>query len=496
MQSVGKNASYIYLETMVRLFSGFLLWIFLTKISTPQVIGTSSTLISLATIFATVASVGVPLGIPLFLGRIFAENRLQDARIFVYSSLLIVSIGLIASSSLVIVIRDFFYNQFSADLLILSVSLAAFTSIANLFRSIMVASLQLELLPKIMIASSIVMMAIAISLVLLEHGPSGIILAYVCSYALFSILLIFYMSKIFKFTGKASLKLSCSVKSLLKASIPAWIPALITMIGSAELGTIIVFGALGANQAGSYFISYAIFSVIAAVSYSIFSIAFPWLSSLNDGRKRLLWKLLKTSLLLSLPISSSLIFYSDEIMMVIGKDYVQGTAALQLFLISVLPNSVFIALSTLVYSYGNYKQVLVLGLCSSIPRAIFYFVLVLVYGSTGAALSYTLGSFTGFVASIIVAKNIGMILYWKDIIFMLIIPISLSFAFDYIGLNYVIGILCSVGITYTTLYKCRFIKRQDTENVLELLPMGFTETVTNLLNKIGTKQNDVGREGK
>jgi O-antigen/teichoic acid export membrane protein len=494
MQSIGKNASYIYFETIVRLFSSFLLWIFLTKISTPQVIGTSSTLISLANIFATIASVGIPLGIPLFLGRIFLDNRLQDARVFIYSSLLIVSIGLIASAFLVFVIRDFFYNQFSADLLILSISLAAFTTIASLFRSIMVASLQLELLPKIIIVSSIVMMTIAVGLVLLGLGPSGVIMAYSCSYALFSILLIYHIRMVFKSTSKATLKLSRSAKSLLKASIPAWIPTLITMIGSAELGTIIVFGSLGANQAGSYFISYAIFSVVAAISYSIFTVAFPWLSSLNDGRKRLLWKLLKTSLLLSLPISSSLIFYSNDVMMLIGKDYVQGTAALQLFLISMLPNSVFIAISILVYSYRNYKQVLVLGLCSSIPRVIFYFLLVLLYGSTGAALSYALGSLTGFIVSVIVAKNIGMILYWRDIVLMLMLPISLSFAFDYMGLNYVIGILFAVGITYGTLYKCRFIKRQDTENILELLPMGFRGQVTNLLNKIGTKQDGGGGE--
>jgi hypothetical protein len=118
-----------------------------------------------------------------------------------------------------------------------------------------------------------------------------------------------------------------------------------------------------------------------------------------------------------------------------------------------------------------------------------------VYGSTGAALSYTVGSFTGFIVSVIVAKNIGMILYWKDIIFMLIIPLSLSFTFDYLGLNYAIGILCTLIISYVTLYKCRFLKRQDTENILELLPINFIEPVTNLLNKIGTRQKDGGKEG-
>jgi hypothetical protein len=137
----------------------------------------------------------------------------------------------------------------------------------------------------------------------------------------------------------------------------------------------------------------------------------------------------------------------------------------------------------------------VLGLCTSIPRAILYFILVMVYGSTGAALSYTLGSLTGFIASVIVAKNIGMILYWKDIIFMLVIPLSFSFAFDYLGLNYATGILCTIVISYFMLYKCGCLNRQDTENILKLLPISFTEPVTNLFNKLGTKRKDGNKEG-
>jgi hypothetical protein len=66
-----------------------------------------------------------------------------------------------------------------------------------------------------------------------------------------------------------------------------------------------------------------------------------------------------------------------------------------------------------------------------------------------------------------------MILYCRDIVLMLILPVSLSFAFDYMGLNYVLGFLCAVVITYATLYKCRLIKKEDTESILELLPMGL-----------------------
>jgi hypothetical protein len=59
-----------------------------------------------------------------------------------------------------------------------------------------------------------------------------------------------------KIISKISLaKYRNTFKSILLASVPSWIPTLITGIGSGDLGLIIVFGSSGASEAGSYFLA-------------------------------------------------------------------------------------------------------------------------------------------------------------------------------------------------------------------------------------------------
>ena len=58
--------------------SDIIFWLFLSKIATPEVIRTSSAVISLATILATIVTIGIPNGIQRFLGKSFSEQKLED----------------------------------------------------------------------------------------------------------------------------------------------------------------------------------------------------------------------------------------------------------------------------------------------------------------------------------------------------------------------------------------------------------------------------------
>ena len=85
-----------------------------------------------------------------------------------------------------------------------------------------------------------------------------------------------------------------------------------------------------------------------------------------------------------------------------GQYYVNGSSSLEILLLSMLPMTVLGGINALVYSYGNYRDVLIIGLAISIPRTEQYFLLVPIFGGIGAALSYTLGSIIRCVASIII----------------------------------------------------------------------------------------------
>ena len=66
-------------------------------------------------------------------------------------------------------------------------------------------------------------------------------------------------------------------------------------------------------------------------------------------------------------------------------EYIQASVTLKIMLLSMLTITFSIAISTLVYSYGNYRQVLEIGLSSSISIIFCYMVVTPAYGITGAA---------------------------------------------------------------------------------------------------------------
>jgi O-antigen/teichoic acid export membrane protein len=68
---VGRGAVYPYIENIISMIFGHAFWFILSRIISPEIVGISSSLISVTTIFSTIAAVGVPLGAQRFLGKIF-----------------------------------------------------------------------------------------------------------------------------------------------------------------------------------------------------------------------------------------------------------------------------------------------------------------------------------------------------------------------------------------------------------------------------------------
>jgi O-antigen/teichoic acid export membrane protein len=509
-QVVGRGAAYIYLETIAMMISGYGFWIIMSKISTTNIIGISSAVVSLSAIFTVVAGIGVSNGIQRFLGKAFSEEKMDDAKVFVKNSVFLVCVGIIGCSTAILMAKIWIYDVFKVDfdLLILTVIITGSSVITTLFRSIVISSLKTRVLPKILIISSTVKIILAIVLVLAGTGAVGMMIGYTSTNILSSILFaVVILGIIFKTSSSSSSSSRSSImttrlrslrdtfnlraiKDILTSSMASWIPLLITTIG-AQLGTVVVFGSQGSNQAGVYFIALTIVNGITGVMYSLFTISLPALSGMQDGRKRFTWHTIRLSVLISLPFSSSLLFYSKEIMQLIGQDYIQGAPSLQILLLSMLPTAIFTGVNALVYSYGNYRQVLMIGLATSIPRTMLYFVLVPTFSSTGAATSYTLGAVAGFILSVIIAKkSIGMLIFWRDLVLTLVIPTIVGFIFGNIfHISYLIGITGTLLISYLLLLKLRALRRSDITDSLNTLPSNISQPVHDVLNTLEKKLN-------
>jgi O-antigen/teichoic acid export membrane protein len=490
---VAKGALFIYIETLVSMGSGYIFWFILSKIASPETIGISSTIISLTVIFSTIASIGIPLGVQRFLGKSFMENNIDVTKKYVKASFNLTSLGLIVVSIVFILLQSWLYQAFSLDfsLLILSVILIASTTIMTLSRSIVISSLDTKMLPVTMIIGAILKILLAYALVVNELGSLGIMTGFVFLPILGSILYSVALVKLIKPVNETKDNDIRYYKDIFISSSANWIPTIIYTVGS-HLGPLLVFGTHGSLEAGIYFIAFSLSMAITALTSALFTIAYPVQSSMQDGRKRFTWRIIKLSLIISLPISTSVLFYSKEILSLFGQVYSTGSVTLEILLLSTLPMILTVGINNLAYSYGNYKQVLIIGLPSNIVRALLYFTLVPALEGVGAAISYSAGTALGFILCIYVARKNNFAIQWRDVIFTFIIPGVLLLLFKLIELNFVVAITVTLILSYYLFVKLNIFNTTDTIDLKDLLPVKVSNSLRWLVNLIeNKKKNDI-----
>lgn len=482
--SIGKGVMYLYIEAITMLFSGYIYWLILSKIIDPSSIGLASTIIALATIIFSLASMGVAGGIQRFIANGIAENKFNLVQGMINSSLLITGLGVLVSGIIIIVFRDPISIFFNIDFeyILLSIVLFVFLVFTALLRAIIIPSLKVKVITFASVVSTVVKLSVTISLVGLGYGVSGIVIGFL-SYSIISILIFTISIKMKIYRNVPSHDLFISVKDILVTSVTFWIPTLISTIGS-QLGTISVFLAVGSSNAGIYFISFSIITGITMIASVLSSIAYPTISTIKDGKKRATWRLIKISLILTIPISNTLIFYSTDVLAFFGSSYSTGSLTLQILSLNSLPTCISTGIAVLLYSYGSNRRFLFLGLATSIPRVLSYFLFVPILGENGAALSFLAGSICGGIMAIIYSKKIKMELNYNQILILFIIPIVIGIPLKFIGLNPFISIIVILSSSYLVFSILKLIDSQDFEDILNILPNNLVAIIHNLRNRL------------
>jgi biotin transporter BioY len=147
------------------------------------------------------------------------------------------------------------------------------------------------------------------------------------------------------------------------------------------------------------------------------------------------------------------------------------------------------AVGILTYAYGNYRDVLLIGLATAIPRSLLYFVFVPSFGGVGAALSYTLGATFGFIVSLVISSRIGMVMHRKETALMTVIPLTFALLLSNLNVNYLIGIILSIVFSYLLFLKLKLIDRNDVQDYLAVLPSHIANPAIRMINKIGVTLN-------
>lgn len=487
---VGRGAAYLYVENIIGIISAYIFWIVISRLTSPDVVGVSAAVVSSAAIVTTVVNMGIPISIERFLGRAFGTHQTENLRLYIESSILILAISITVTSVVILFAGNLISAtvnslDFNSSLILLTLIIIVSSSVSRLFRGIIIASLNTKILAITMACSTAAKFALAAGLLLLGLGAVGLTIGIASFTVLEAIMMVPSIRRILNTTsdGNSHITIRKSARELLVGGLPSWIPSLLSTLGS-QLGTLVVFGSNGASQAAFYFISLSIYTAIQTGLGVLFTIMYPVLSSLDKGRERLSERTIRIGLLTTVPLSYSMIFYADNILSFFGDVYIQGSSALQILLLSIMPVALLTGISNHVYALGKYRQTLVIGIASSLPRAILYFILVPSLGSTGAAISFTAGSVTGLLTSLIIAKNVDIKIKWKQNLIFCLVPLFLSFIFNIFEINIIIGMSLSIVLSYAIYLKIHIMTKKDLHDFLIILPEGIAKPLGRLLDSL------------
>ena len=109
---VGKGAIYLYIQLISSMVSGYIFLILLARITTTEIIGTFSLVVSISEIFANIAIIGLPDSIQKFVGKSFLQHNQADAKVFVKISFIFLSVGVVASCLVTILVKDWLSSVF------------------------------------------------------------------------------------------------------------------------------------------------------------------------------------------------------------------------------------------------------------------------------------------------------------------------------------------------------------------------------------------------
>jgi O-antigen/teichoic acid export membrane protein len=490
---VGNAAIFIYIETFVSLILGYLFWIIMSKIGNTEIIGIASAVITFSGIISVLSHIGIPTGVQRFLGKSFAISSVSEIKTYLLVSTLLISITIGIVVIIVSIFRDSLLTSFKIDheLFFVSLLLIISTSYATFLRGVVVSSLQTKILTFAMTFSALTKLFLGIILLLWGMGALGLIVSFTINQLIVTAILAIHVGRIFKF-GKLTL-ISIKVKlrridatyckEILSSSIVYWIPLIITTVGS-QIGTIFIYGSAGSKDAGLFFIALTIVTGITSVMYSLYTISFPAMSGMTEGRKRFITNVTRLSLIIAIPFSLSLIFYSDDILSLLGNDYIEGSTILDILLLSMLPTAIHYGITSFVYSMGNYRQVLYLGISTSVPRIVLYFSFIPFFGGVGGAIAFTVGSLIGFIYAIIVAKQNGIMMEWRKISLILAIPLIVTFILTLLKIDYIYGIVLNLCISYLVMYALKLILLADIRHGYRLLPSIITSRTNFLIKKL------------
>ena len=385
LAGVVRSGLRLYLRSIVNNLSGFIYWLAISAIAGAEVVGLTSATVALAGMVTSFLSLGGEVGLQRFLGACRGRRDREGVAKYFWTTLLF-RIATFTPIGLTMIILSLTGSSFGD----LSGNIPFFAGIIIILGSLSVfdglLTSHLETKP-IFIGSAVgnaVRLPLGIGLVIAGFGWVGAIVGYVALTPIAFIVKLMPSLKLAKFRLHFDFQ---ALRDALKAGVASWLPSTIAVLGQ-QLGMITLFGVKGASETGLYYVSFAIMGVATGIGGSVLGLMMPVLSGMDDGRKRACWRAIKISLVLVTPLAFILVTYPEVPLGLLGKEYVNAASMLMLLALTIPAALIGAGATSLMYAYGMYMTILVLGLVGNLSRVATYIPLSNLMGGSGVASSY------------------------------------------------------------------------------------------------------------
>jgi len=458
LNRVIRGSIWLYVSSIVFTFFGFIYWLMASRFVPSSVVGAAGSVIGIATIISSIFSLGISYGATRMFGRAWGDNDHQSlSKYFASITALCVAINVAVAIVILLMGTAFGFTQSEIPYIAVLIVLNALPLIPSaLFNS----TLKTEVIAMSLIISSLLRLVIGVALLYMGTGFLGVIMANVVSGVAQTVI---YFAMIH---GTVSLFRPAfqPAKESLKTGIPYWIPSVVSASGS-WLGVISVNSISGAAQAGTYLMAFNISNIIYGIPLYLLGLMFPVLSGMKDNRKRATSNAVRLTSAVIAPLAAVLIAYPYVPLSLLGASYLSASGALQILMIGCFAYPISAGFNSLIYAYGKYRYVTILGLATTLPQFLLYFLLVGIWGNNGAALSYIIGLFVALVVVLLLSRRVGYSVGWGASLIFAAIPSALAVMLIFVHLFWVIGTVIIIAVSFFAYAKLGVVTRSDLTEV-------------------------------
>jgi len=449
-------------------------YVFLIAISnftTTDVIGILGFIITFSALLANISNLEIHIGMKRYLGKSISENNWPLFKQISSASTLFVL--LISVSILLILLNPFvnFLELFGVDaefVPIISIIVIG-SNLHRIFTGIFSSALRTTslIIPSIL-ASFLRFPPLLFFIYVDDLTEITASWSYSVFYATIVIFLLITLGHYFtKLDGKSLKKIFFNIKLILKGSLAQYIPSILGTLG-AKLNILIIFSVHGASESGLFFIPWVVFAVLMMLVNAITQIIHPVFSGLENSNEQLILfqRTMKLGFLTTIPLFVIVFFYANYVLKIFDSQFILANSTLEILLIS-FPFMVFNEISYyLFYARGKYDYIFTIGLISTIPRILLYFVLIPDFENTGAAWAYTIGTFFHTAVTVFIIKKLKIQLQYSHYFALVLIPFSIGYLLDQINFG-ILGAIIIFIISYVIFLKIKLFSENDIENYLQ-----------------------------